>query len=62
VHAQETVLVYGRSIINGTLFEFHCAFSAVCRLLIGGIFLKIHIVRSPCMCYKRWNFFWSISN
>ena len=46
VHAQETVQVYDLSIINGTLFEIHCAFSAVSRFLIGGISLKIHTSHS----------------
>jgi len=56
VHAQGTVQVYDRSIINYTLFEFHCAFSAVSRLLIGGIFLKIHTSHSLRLRYKRCKF------
>jgi hypothetical protein len=61
VHALATVQVHDRSIINGTLFKYHYAFSAVSPLLIVGIFLKIHTSLSVRMRYKRCKFGCSLS-
>jgi hypothetical protein len=61
VHALETVQVYDRSIIKGTLFKHHCSFSAVSPLLIVGISLKIHTSLSLRLRYKRCMFGCSLS-